>query len=893
MRRLRAWFLRLGGLFNKEQRDRELAEELESHLQMHIEDNLRAGMPPEEARRRALIRFGGIEQAKELCRDRRSLPWLETLWGDICFGVRMLRKNAGFTAVAVITLALGIGANTALFSVIDAVILRPLPFDSPERLVAVWETSLRLGASRTVLSYLNFVDWKEQNHVFERMAAFHTADFTLTGVEEPANLSGAVVSSDLFPLLRVTPRLGRDFLPTEDNPSTAKGRPVMLSYGLWSRRFGSDPHVIGRAINLDNQPYTIVGVMPQGFQYPIQSKPIELWTTILVDMITTDQSKPITTQRGAHYLGAIARLKPHVSLQQARAELETLANAQAKQYPDTNKYRGATAEPELDRLVGDIRPALLILFRAVGCVLLIACVNVANLLLARATVRQKEIAIRSALGATRGRILRQILTESVLLSLLGGVLALLLTLWGTNGLLAMSPQNLPRLNGVHLSARVFAFTALVSLLTGLLFGVLPAIRVSMSGAAESLNEGGRSATSDSRRHSRLRTTLAAAEMALALVPLVGAGLLMQSFLRLQRVKLGFDPANVLTVNLGLPEARYTAAQQAAFFRQLLPRLQSLRGVRSVSAVYPLPLGDDQISISLEIDGRPVAKSEQPSTNYRTAAPDYFRTMHIPLLRGRDFTERDDEKAPPVIIVNETFARRFFPNEDSLGKRIKPGLATLPTGAVMREIVGVVGDVKHHGLNSESGPEVYEPQNQMPFSELTLVIRGDNDPRSLISALREQVQALDKDLPLFDAKLFEEYLSASVAEPRFNTLLLTIFAAVALALAAVGLYGVMSYSVAQRTHEIGIRMALGAGRWNILRLVIGDGLLIIIFGIAFGLVGAGLATRLMAGLLFGVGSLDLPTFVGVALLLGLVALSACYVPARRATKVDPMVALRYE
>ncbi|MBZ5534539.1 MAG: ABC transporter permease [Acidobacteriia bacterium] len=893
MRQLRAWFLRLAGLFNKARHDHELANELESHLQMHIEDNLRSGMNPEEARRQALIRLGNIESTKENYRDRRGLPALETLLQDVRYSLRMLGKNPGFTAVAVITLALGIGGNTAIFSVIDAVILRPLPFDSPERLVAVWESSPRVGVYHSTISYPDFVDWKQQNHVFERMAAFHTADFTLTGMDEPAHLLGGVVSSDLFPLLGVKPKLGRDFLPSEDSLGTAKGRPVILSYGLWQRRFGSDSQVIGQSIVLDNQPYTIVGVMPQSFQYPIESKPIELWTTMLVDMITTDHSKPMTAQRGAHYLGAIARLKPHVSLQQARAELETIANALAQQYPDTNKYGGATAEPELDRLVGDIRPALLILFRAVGCVLLIACVNVANLLLARATVRRKEIAIRSALGASRSRIVRQLLTESVLLSLLGGVFALLLTLWGTNGLLALSPQNLPRLSGVHLSAHVFAFTAIASLLTGLLFGLLPAIRVSMSGAAEAINEGGRSATPDSRRHSRLRSMLGAAEMALALVPLVGAGLLMQSFVRLQRVKLGFDPAKVLTVNLALPEARYTTAQQATFFRQLLPRLGSLPGVQSASAVYPLPLGDDQISISFEIDGRPVARSEQPSTNYRTAAPDYFRTMHIPLLRGRDFTERDDEKAHPVIIVNETFAKRFFPNEDPLGKRIKPGMSTLPGGSVMREIIGVVGDVKHRGLSYASGPEVYEPQNQMPFNGLTLVIRGDNDPRSLIGAVREQVEAQDKDLPLFDSKLMEDYLYASIAEPRFNTLLLTIFAVVALALAAVGLYGVMSYSVAQRTHEIGIRMALGAGRRDVLKLVIGQGLLIVVFGIALGLVGAGLAARMMAGLLFGVESLHPPTFVGVALLLGVVALLACYLPARRATRVDPMVALRYE
>jgi putative ABC transport system permease protein len=815
-----------------------------------------------------------------------------TLWQDLRYGLRLLAKSPGFTIVAVLTLALGIGANTAIFSVVNAVILRPLPFAAPDRLVAVWVTSLRSGATRGPSDYPDFADWRAQNHVFEHMAAFHTADFTLTGTDEPAHVFGAVVSADLFPLLGEQAKLGRTFRPEEDEKITDGARPVILSHGLWERRFGSDPNVLGRAISLDSQPYAVVGVMPAGFQYPIQAKAIELWAPMTLDSITTDGSQPLTAQRGAHYLGVIARLKPGVSLAQAQAELAALAGALQQQFPDTNKYHNATAQPELDRLVGDVRPALLVLFGAVGCVLLIACVNVANLLLARATTRQKEIAVRTALGAGRGRVLRQLLTESLLLALSGGALGLLLATWGTELLLALSPENIPRLADVHVDGRVLAFTALAALLTGVIFGLLPGLHATRPDLVESLKESGRG-TTDGLRRNRLRSALVVAEVALALVPLVGAGLLIRSFLLLQRVNPGLDPHNVLTVNLGLPDARYTTSQQAAFFAQLLPRLRALPGVRSASGVYPLPLSNDQIQVTFEIDGRAFAKSEEPATNYQAAAPDYFKTLRIPLLAGRDFTVADDEKAPPVIIVNESFAKQFFPHENALGKRIKPGLSTTPGAEVMREIVGVVGDVKHRGLNVPSGPQVYEPEAQMPFDQLTLVLRTDGDPRGLIGAVRDEARLLDKDLPVFDVKTLEEYLSVSVAQPRFNTLLLAVFAGVALILAAVGLYGVMSYSVAQRTHEMGIRIALGAQQRDVVRLIAGQAFRLTLIGLAFGLASAWTATRWLSGLLFGVPPTDPLTFAVVAVLLCFVALAACYVPARRAMQVDPIIALRYE
>ncbi|MGH9703897.1 MAG: ABC transporter permease [Candidatus Acidiferrales bacterium] len=817
---------------------------------------------------------------------------MESFWQDLRYGIRMMAKNPGFTLVAVLALALGIGANTAIFSVIDAVILRPLPFAAPGRLVTLWGTNMQRGNSRGSASYPDFMDWRAQSRSFEGMAAWHESDFTLTGSGDPAHLYGVVVSPSLFHLLGVSPQIGRDFLPEEEDPGKAKLHPVILSHALWQNRFSSDPNVVGKNITLDNLPFTIVGVMPAGFQYPIQAKNVDLWMAVVMDGISADGGPTYMTQRGAHYLNVTGRLKPGVSVPQAQAEMETIASALSRQYADTNKFHGVKIATELDRMVGDVRPALLILFGAVGCVLLIACVNVANLLLARAASRQKEIAIRSSLGAGRMRIVRQLLTESLVLAFLGGALGLILAWWGTDVLLALSPANVPRVSAIHLSGRVLGFTALASLATGLFFGLLPALQISRSDLAETLKEGGRGSTEGAMRN-RMRSALVVAEVALALVPLAGAGLLIQSFLRLSRVKPGFDPHNVLTVTIGLPDARYNVSQQAAFFEQLLNRTRALPGVRSAAAVEPLPLSSDQIQVSFTIEGRPVAKSDEPSTNYRDVTDDYFQTLHIPLLQGRDFSAQDNSKSPAVIIVNQTFSRTFFPGENPLGKHIQPGMSVGPGTKVMREIVGVVGDVRHLGLNQEAGPEVYAPESQMPFDGMILVVRTDSDPRSAIGAIRQQVRALDKDLPVFDAKLLEEYLSASLAQPRFNTFLLGIFAVVALLLAVVGLYGVMSYSVVQRTHEIGIRMALGAQAKNVMQMVVGQALRLTLTGCVIGLAGAWAVTRLMSTLLYGVSASDPATFAAVALLLGVVSLLACYVPARRAMRVDPMVALRYE
>ena len=813
---------------------------------------------------------------------------METLLQDIRYGVRMLLKRPSFTLIAVVALALGIGANTAIFSVVNAVLLRPLPFAEAGRLMNVWETNPQRGQTRAAVSYPDFADWREQNHSFDYMSTYHDSDFILTGGGEPLRLLGAVVNADLFPLLGAQPAIGRTFRPDEDKPGEG-GRVVVLGHGLWQRQFGSDPNVVGRAVTLNGNSYTVVGVMPAGFTFPIESTPIELWTTVAED---ASGKEPITGMRGAHYMNVIARLKPGVTEAQAQGEMDTISARLAQQYPDTNAHRGTNVMSALESLVGDVRPALLILLGAVGCVLLIACANVANLLLARATTRHKEIAIRAALGASRLRVVRQLLTESVLLALAGGALGLLVALWGGDLLMALSGDELPRATQINLDWRVLGFTLLVSCVTGVLFGLVPALHAARFDLTESLKEGGRTGGEGGRRN-RVRGALIVAEVAVALVLLVGAGLLVESLRRLQQVNPGFDAHNVLTATVSLPEAQYKTEQQVEFYRNLRERIAQLPGVTSASVVFPLPLGGDRIGISFETEGRPLPKSDLPVTELRMVTPDYFRTLNIPLVKGRDFTVRDDARAPGVIIVNEAFARKFFPDEDPIGHRVKPGISTDENDPVMREIVGVVGNVKHKSLSAAVEPEAYVPHAQIPFGSMTLVVKTAGDASGLAGAVRNEVRALDKDLPVYNVKTLDDYLAISVAQPRFNTLLLASFAALALVLTAVGLYGVMSYSVVQRTHEIGVRIALGAQRRDVLKLVVGQGMLLALIGTGLGLLASLAATRVLASLLYEVSAADPLIYAGITLLLTTVALVACYIPARRATKVDPMIALRYE
>jgi len=813
---------------------------------------------------------------------------METLLQDIRYGIRMLLKSPGVSIIATIALALGIGANTAIFSVVNAVLLRPLPFPNSDSLMAVFETDQQRGQVRGSYSYPNFFDLRDQNQVFERVAAYHSSDFIMTGSGDPARLQGTVVTADLFSLLGVSPILGRTFVTDEDKPSET-GRVVVLSEDLYQRRFNSNPSILNQPITLDGNKFTVIGVMPRSFQFPIQNEPVELWTTSASD---ASGATPMTAQRGAHFLRLIARLKQGVTRIQAQSEVNTIATRLEQQYPDTNTHKGILVEPALEAIVGDIRPALLILLGAVACVLLIACANVANLLLARATGRYKEMAIRAALGASRFRVVRQLLTESVLLSIAGGGVGLLLAVWWADLLVALGKEDIPRAIQVGLDWRVLTFTLLISVLTGFVFGLVPAFHSSRTDLTDSLKEGGRGAST--ARHNRMRSGLVVTELAIAVVLLVGAGLLIQSLWRLQQVDSGLQPHNVLTFNFALPEVKYDGEKQSQFFQQLRKRLETLPGVQSASTALPLALSGDLFSISFEIEGRPVAKKDQPSGDVFITDVGYFKTMGIPIIKGRDFNEFDQHKSTQVIIVSETLAKKHFAGEDPIGKRIKTGISTFDNEpSTMREIIGVVGDVKNRGLNTEVRAAYYLPETQVPLPQITAIIKTTGDPHALLAAATREVGALDKDVPVFGAKTMDEYLASSVAAPRFNTTLLSIFAGVALVLTVIGLYGVMSYSVAQRTNEIGIRLALGAQPRNVVALVVKQGFRLVLLGLAIGLIGAFAATRVVASLLFGVTAKDPLTFMGSAVLLGLIGLLSCYLPARRATKVNPIEALRCE
>ena len=813
-----------------------------------------------------------------------------TLMQDMRFGIRMLSKNPGFAMIAVLTLALGIGANTAIFSVVNAELLRPLPFRDSGRLVSVATANSRMHSSNGSVSYPDFADWRSQNQVFEQMAAYTGATFTLTGQENPAHLEGASVSADTFDLLGVSPELGRTFQPGEDE---ANRRVVIISDHLWKQQFKRDPGIIGRTITLENEGFTVVGVMPANFRFPLQREPEAIWSTLSPLNETSDNSPPMVQHRGAHFLTCIARLKPGVTLAQAQAGMDVIASSLSKQYPDSNKYMSVHLSLEQERLTGSIRPALLVMMIAVGLVLLIACVNVANLLLARATTRGREIAIRTAMGAGRSRVVRQLLTESLLLAIVAGVLGAALALWGSDVLVRLSPENLPRVGEIHIDGWVLAFTAGLSLLTGILFGLAPALQSTHSNIVEALKEGSLSMTAGRSRHA-LRSSLVIVEMALALILLVSAGLLIRSLIRLQDVSPGFDPHNVMTASLDLPDAKYSDLRKAEFFRELIPGLEALPGVQSAAAVFPLPMSGDEIRTSFQIEGRPVAKSDEPHTSVRVVTPNYFRTMRIPLLQGREFTERDEASATQVLIVNQAFAQEFFPGQDPVGKHIRAGISNSGPGtAPMREIVGVVGNVKFEDLTTEFSPESYIPYGQLQFGSITIVARSSKDPEGLAKPIASAVRSLDKDLPTYAPKTVEQYLDGTIAVPRFNTFLLAIFAALAMILTAVGLYGVISYTVAQRTHEIGIRMALGAQPGDMLRLVVGQGVRLALSGVGVGLVAALGLTRFLSSLLFGVSSTDPVSFAAVVAMLFSVVLLACYIPARRAMRVDPMVALRYE
>jgi putative ABC transport system permease protein len=877
-------------LFSRSRLYGDLSEEIQSHVDEKIEELVAGGMAKKEASTAARREFGSVTLVEERSRAVWRWPSIEDFLMDVRFGLRTLRKNPGFASVCVLTLALGIGATTALFSVIDAVLLRPLPFHDPGRLISVRSVDLRNSTQGGEISYPAFLDWRSRNRSFEVMSVWNTNNFTYTGGDQPESVPGGVVSANLFSMLGFSPALGRGFTADEDQPGQGQ-LPVMLSHEFWQRHFGGDPNVLGRALTLDNQKYSVVGVMPARFQFPVQNDRVELWVTIAHDL---QGRSAMAAQRGVSYLQVIARLKPGIEIAEAQSDFMLIQEQLNRQYPE-NRPRSVTMQSESDQIAGAMRPVLMILLGAVGFVLLIACANVASLLLARATVRQKELAVRSALGASRGMIVRQLLTESLLLAMLGGVLGLLLARWATSVLVAMAPQGLARTSEIALDFRVLGFTFMVALATGVLFGLAPAVQASRSDLNSVLGANGRG-SSAGPGGVRLRGALVASQLAIAFVLLTGAGLLLRSFNRLRHVDPGFRADHVLTFLVEVPSHRHPGAQRPVFVRELLQSTRALPGVKSASAIFGLPLSPKQSAFtSLEIEGHPVPDSQRPRVAFRIIESQYFNAMGIRLLQGRNFTPQDEQSGPPLAIVNETFARQMFNGENPLGRRIKPNISFGDSDkAPMREVIGVTADVKSSSISGKTDPEVYAPQTPTDFiGETTVVVRTVTDPNALLPTLRSLVSSMDKDLPVRQVKTLDQYVSGSISAPRFEALLLATFAALALVLTTIGLYGVISYSVVQRTREMGIRIALGAQPGSISRMVVREGAWLTLIGVGAGLMGSLFAVRLIRGLLFGIGATDPATFLAVPLLLMAVALLASYVPARRAMRVDPLVALHYE
>ena len=821
---------------------------------------------------------------------------MNNLFQDIKYGLRMLLKTPSVSLVVILALALGIGANTAIFSVINSVLLRPLPYDQADRLLFLNEKSRVLDEMS--ISYPNFTDWRNQNHVFEKIGVYNRGSYNLIGSGEPERIPTAQVSADLFSALRVNPFIGRLFTNDEDQPGATPV--VVLGYGLWQRRFGGQASILNQTLNLNGKSYIVIGVMPADYAYPSR---VDMW--VPVGQLSGD---PNWQQRGNHPgLYAIARLKADATVAQAQADMDNIAVNLEKQYPDSNSGDRVRIRPMLEVFVGDVRGTLWILFGAVGFVLLIACANIANLLLARATARQKEMAIRTALGAGRWRIARQLLTESVLLAIVGGVLGLFVAHWAIRFILYVSPTAIPRSREITLDWRVLGFTLLLSFVTGMLFGLVPAVQAAEVDVHETLKETGRGV---SGRH-WLRSSLVVVEVATTMILLIGAGLMIRSFYRLENVNPGFSYEHLTSFSVTLPQKKYaTEDQRSGFFSRLLENIRTLPGVESAAAASGLPLGNNGWQTSFVVEGRPLPpRSETPLMEACTVTPDYFRAMNIPLLRGRYFDDHDNRSflagrdlskyndgerlisGSNVIIIDEEFARRYWPNEEAVGKQIRFGT---DAKAPVLTVVGVVGRVKMEGLVEDSHRvQGYFAFAQIPFNGMTVILKATGDPNQLIAAARQQVKTVDPDQPIYSIRTMDEIRGESVAPQRLNLTLLSIFAGIALVLAIVGIYGVMSYSVTQRTHEIGIRMAIGAQPHDVFRLIIGHGMTLTVIGIAIGLLGAFGLTRLMTTMLFGVKPTDPATFAVIALILSGVALIACYLPGRRATKVDPVISLRYE
>jgi predicted permease len=878
---LRVLFTRCAALFRRGKLDADLDEELRAHIDLAIQENLQRGMLPEEARTAALRAFGGITQTREIYREQRSFPLLQQLGRDLRFAVRQLRKSPGYSTVVIITLALGVGANTTVFSVVDAVMLRPLPYTQPQQLVEVSSADASSPVARSV-SYPDFFDWRKQNQSFEHLVSYDDNSYTLTGTTRAVHLDTEIVSWDLLPMLGIQPELGRGFVAEEEKVGS---KVVLISHSLWMSQFGGNRTIVGQAIRLGGDTFTVVGVMPPSFRFPVDKPQNSLWTTVAVE-------GDALNNRGGHSLAVMGRLRPGVTVAQGDQDMKAIAGRLAKQYPDTNTHNGsARVQLELQAMLGETRTLLLVVLGAVAFVLLIACGNIANLQLARVRDRQREIAVRCALGAGRGSVIRQLMTESLVLSIAGGLAGCVVAFVSVPGVLALIGSSVPRAADAGVDLTVLAFALIASLLSGLIFGVVPATAASRTDLVRTLQQGGQARIYG---NDRLRMAVIVGQVALGIVLTAGAGLLTTSFVKLIRTDEGFNPDHVLTFGFDTPDSAYKD-RRPQFYRQYFDQLRALPGVESAAGSMILPMTDDDAHISFENPEKPVAKGLRPGAELAPVTPGFFRTMQIAQIEGRDFTEADNMQAPQVMIVNQAFVETYFPGGNPLGKKLKPGAGNgSPDGPPWRQIVGVVGNVRHSATQREMLPAMYLPASQLPtWCCLTSVVRTLVDPRSLEPAVRKLVASMDPDIPVTDVRTIPDLISLRLAQPRFATVLFGTFAVLSLVLTLVGLYGVMAYSVSQRTREIGLRFALGAGRGAVLGMILRTAAGLLGAGIAIGISAALVIGPILSKMLYGTGPRNPAVLLAVCAVMALAGLLAAYIPAARAASVDPMRALRTE
>ena len=876
-------------IFSRQKMQVDLSEELQQHLEEKIEALIAVGMPREEAVHAARRAFGNATLIEQRSREVWMWPLVASIGADIKFALRKLRQSPGFTIVAILTLALGIGANTAVFSVVDAVMLRPLPYAQPQRLIDVQSVNSHdpVPISDNV-SYPNFLDWRAQNHTLEHLVSYHDNSYTLTRVDRPVHVEAEIVSWDLLPALGATPEIGRGFRPDEEKQGT---KVALISHQLWMSQFNGDKSIVGRTIHLNGDLFTVIGVMPASFRFPVTSPDNGIWTTLAVDNNPADPN-PTTSNRGMRFLDVMGRMKPGVTVAQVNQDLNIIAERLAKQYPDSNtRYNAVRVRTELSALIGNTRTALMIVLGAVVLVLLIACGNIANLLLARMHARQREIAMRAALGAGRRRIVRQLLVESLVLSAAGGVIGCGLAFVCTPAILSLIGDSLPRAADAGVDLRVLAFVTSVSFAAAVIFGTIPAVTASKTNLVSTLQAGERTVISDG---AWLRSSLVIGQVALGLILAAGAGLLITSFLNSLHANEGFNPSRLLTFTFDLPDTRYQQTRPE-FYRQYFDRLRALPGVQSAGGGMFLPMTNNGADLSFVDPEHPAAKGQRSSASLDIVSPQYFRTLQIPLLRGRDFSDRDDTKSPQVMIVNQAFADRYLHGEDALGKILKPGAGSgTKQGPAWRRIVGVVGNARYYATQTSSLPVMYLPAAQLPnWCCLSTVVRTSVAPRSLEPTVRKLVASMDKDVPVTDVHTMRELMSSQLSQSRFAMVLLSAFAGLAIVLTIVGLYGVMMYSVARRTREIGIRMALGAQRSLLLKMILREAAVLLGTGISIGLAGALLSASVLKSLLYGTGSHNPVVLILVSIGVAIAGIVAAYIPARRAASIDPMVALRGE